>query len=185
MTSQKPRSAPSELLPVHSRVSFDGNVIEVPVVLETDPNSTDTDEEDGTLQDITGAERVRRAIMLRLSGATYEQIARALDYSSPETARVTIAKAVAAVQLEAGKELKRIHHMRLEHMLMLLWPSVNAGDLQSMSAAVGIMDRLERLHGLNFVPMEQEGPSGDTVLVVGGEKESFMAALEAARKGRG
>ena len=122
--------------------------------------------------------------MLRLSGATYEQIAKALDYASPETARVTIAKAVQSTKIEASRELKRIHHMRLEHMLMLLWPSVNAGDMQSMSAAVQIMDRLERLHGLNFVPLEQEGPKGDTVLVVGGEKESFMEALEIARKSR-
>lgn len=91
-----------------------------------------------------------------------------------------------SVHMEGQRELKRVQHMRLEHMLMLLWPSVNAGDLPSMAAACQIMDRIERLHGLAFVPPElPKETEDDSVLVVGGDKASYLDALQQAKKRRG
>ena len=158
-----------------ARLSPDGQTrIELPV------DGPEPDE-DGEIA-LEGSERVRRAVLLRLSGATYEQISRSLGYANPEQARQAIHRSMDAVKVEAARELKRVAHMRLEHILMLLWPSVNSGDRQDMLIALTVIDRLERLHGLNYVAAEGEGPQSDAVLVVGGEKADFMQALQDAQR---
>jgi hypothetical protein len=167
---------PSEVLP--ARLAPDGQTyLDVPVH-GPEPN------EDGE-QELEGGERVRRAVMLRLSGASFDQIAHTLGYANAKQARSAVNRSVQSVQMEAQRELKRVQHMRLEHMLMLLWPSVNAGDLPSMAAACQIMDRIERLHGLAFVPPEvQTEKLDDSVLIVGGNKADYLAALEQAKRKR-
>jgi hypothetical protein len=163
-----PPSSPSRV-----RLSPDGQTM---LELPTGQEPLEDDE-----YEMDAAERLRRAIMLRLSGATFETIARVLHYTTADQAMKAINRAMKAVQTETLRDLKRIHHMRLEHMLMLLWPSINQQDFQSMAAGLQIMDRIERLHGLQYIPAEGEGPASDTVLVVGGNKEDFLNALTQAK----
>lgn len=169
---------PSEVLP-RQRIAPDGQtMLELPLVQE--PINEDGEPE----YDMDGSERLRRAIMLRLAGSSFENIARTLGYASGDQAMKAVNRAMKAVKVEATRQLKNVHHMRLEHMLMLLWPSINQGDLTSMAMGMQVLDRIERLHGLQYVPSEGEGPASDSVLVVGGEKQDFMQALEQAKRRR-
>ena len=67
-------------------------------------------------------------------------------------------------------------------MLMLLWPDVNTRDLSSMSAALAVMDRMERLYGLNAAEKIDVSTGQQTVILADGDKESYINALREAGK---
>lgn len=85
---------------------------------------------------IAAAERRRRALQLKLAGATFEQIARTPTdaangdhrplYSSRQRAHEAVQKALKEIQAEtrgSAEELRTLELARLESMQMALWPS--------------------------------------------------------------
>lgn len=128
------------------------------------------------------AERTRRAMALKLAGASYSQIAQQLGYHDASGARKAVQRGMKNAMHETAGELKKIHYGRLEHMLMLLWPEVNQRDLPAMSAALAVMDRMEKLYGLNEAQKLDVGVGRETVILADGDKESYIKALEEAGK---
>lgn len=131
---------------------------------------------------MSGAEKTRRAMALKLAGASYAQIAMQLGYHDASGARKAVQRGMKSALQETAGELKKIHYGRLEHMLMLLWPEVNQRDLPAMSAALAVMDRMERLYGLNAAEKIEVGTGMNTVILADGDKESYIQALEEAGK---
>lgn len=131
---------------------------------------------------MSGAEKTRRAMALKLAGASYAQIAQQLGYHDASGARKAVQRGMKSALQETAGELKKIHYGRLEHMLMLLWPEVNQRDLPAMSAALQVMDRMERLYGLNAAERIEVGTGTNTVILADGDKESYIQALEEAGK---
>ena len=131
---------------------------------------------------MSGAEKTRRAMALKLAGASYAQIAIQLGYHDASGARKAVTRGMKTALHETAGELKKIHYGRLEHMLMLLWPEVNQRDLPAMSAALAVMDRMERLYGLNAAEKLEVGTSQSTVILADGDKDSYIKALEEAGK---
>lgn len=131
---------------------------------------------------MSGAEKTRRAMALKLAGASYSQIAQQLGYHDASGARKAVQRGMKTAMHETAGELKKIHYGRLEHMLMLLWPEVNQRDLSSISAALAVMDRMERLYGLNEAQKLDVGVGRETVILADGDKESYIKALEEAGK---
>lgn len=125
-------------------------------------------------------EKTRRAMALKLAGASYAQIAMQLGYHDASGARKAVQRGMKSALQETAGELKKIHYGRLEHMLMLLWPEVNQRDLPAMSAALAVMDRMERLYGLNAAEKIEVGTGMNTVILADGDKESYIQALEEA-----
>lgn len=125
-------------------------------------------------------EKTRRAMSLKLSGASYAQIAQHLGYSDASAARKAVMRGMKNAEQENAGELRRIHYSRLEHMLMLLWPDVNAKDMPSINTALSVMDRMERLYGLNAAERLEVSGGTQTVIVADGDKASYIAALEEA-----
>lgn len=128
------------------------------------------------------AEKTRRAMALKLAGASYAQIALQLGYHDASGARKAVQRGMKSALQESASELKKIHYGRLEHMLMLLWPEVNQRDLPAMSAALAVMDRMERLYGLNAAEKIEVGTGMNTVILADGDKQSYIQALEEAGK---
>ena len=131
---------------------------------------------------MSGAEKTRRAMALKLAGASYAQIAIQLGYHDASGARKAVTRGMKTALQETGTELRKIHYGRLEHMLMLLWPEVNQRDLPAMSTALSVMDRMERLYGLNAAERIEVGSSQSTVILADGDKDSYIKALEEAGK---
>jgi len=125
-------------------------------------------------------EKTRRAMALKLSGASYAQIAEHLGYNDASAARKAVMRGMKNAEQENAGELRRIHYGRLEHMLMLLWPDVNAKDMPSINAALGVMDRMERLYGLNAAQQLEVSGGSQTVIVADGDKASYIQALQEA-----
>lgn len=127
-------------------------------------------------------EKTRRAQALKLAGASYAAIAQQLGYSDASAARKAVMRGMKSALQENATELRRIHYGRLEHMLMLVWGDVNTRDLPSMNAALAIMDRMERLYGLNAAERLEVSGGSDTVILADGDKAAYLAALEEAGK---
>ena len=133
-------------------------------------------------RDMSSAERTRRAMSLKLAGASYAQIALNLGYHDASGARKAVQRGMKNALHETSGELKKIHYGRLEHMLMLLWGDVNNRDLASMSAALAVMDRMERLYGLNAAEKIDVTTGTNTVILADGDKDSYINALREAGK---
>lgn len=125
-------------------------------------------------------EKTRRAMALKLAGASYGAIAQQLGYSDASAARKAVMRGMKSSLQENSAELRRIHYGRLEHMLMLLWPDVNARDLPSINTALSVMDRMERLYGLNAAEKLEVSAGRETIILADGDKESYIAALQEA-----
>lgn len=125
------------------------------------------------------AERHRRALELRKAGLTYHAIAQQLGYADLNGARSAVMKAMENVVVEPAKELRIIQYERCNHMLMILWPKVQAGEERAMQQALALMDKMDRLMGTEQ-PMKQEidiNMSGG-ILVVDGNTEDYVAAMK-------
>lgn len=127
-------------------------------------------------------EKTRKAMALKLAGASYAQIAQQLGYHDASGARKAVQRGMKSALQETAGELRKIHYGRLEHMLMLLWPEVNQRDLPAMSQALAVMDRMERLFGLNAAEKIEVGTGTNTVILADGDKDSYIRALEEAGK---
>ena len=130
---------------------------------------------------MAAGERSRRAIALKLAGASYRSIADTLGYYDQSAARQAVMRGMKAGLQEDAGELRKLHYGRLEHLLALVWPDVNAKDLPSMRMALDVMDRMAKLYGLDAPERHAFETGGrETVFVADGDKESYLKALQEA-----
>jgi hypothetical protein len=125
-------------------------------------------------------EKTRRAMALKLSGASYAAIAQHLGYSDASAARKAVIRGMKKAEQENASELRRIHYGRLEHILTLLWPDVNAKDMPSINTALSVMDRMSVLFGLNAAEKLEVSQGAQTVIVADGDKDAYIRALQEA-----
>ena len=131
-------------------------------------------------RNVSVGEKTRRAMSLKLAGASYASIAESLGYADASGARKAVMRGLESGLQENANELRQIHYGRLEHLLMLLWSDVNNKDLASMNTALSVMDRMTKLYGLD-APEELTVRAGkETVIVADGGKEDYIAALKEA-----
>lgn len=128
---------------------------------------------------IMAKERQRKALEYRKAGMTYADIARQLGYSSPATASRAVKSALAFLVSEPAQELVMIELARLNHMLLTLWPKVSAGDERAIETSLRIMERLDRLTGVDeYTAPTPAHVTNNNVLVIEGDSESeYIARL--------
>ena len=93
-------------------------------------------------------DRRRRAVEMRLAGATYQVIADRLDWSGPSGAHQEVARALRAGESGAD-ELRELELTRLAALDNALWPRAVAGHLPSIDRTLSVMKRRARLLGLD------------------------------------
>jgi hypothetical protein len=126
-------------------------------------------------------ERQKRAIALKLAGASYKSIAETLGYADSSGAQKAVSRGLKASLQENAGELRKIHYGRLEHLLMLVWPQVNNGDTNAIHTGLAIMDRMERLYGLNAAEkLDVSAGPRETVIVADGDKEEYIESMRKA-----
>lgn len=129
--------------------------------------------------DLDAPDRTARgnaAVAMRIAGATYTDIARTLEYTSPTHARQAVERSLAASAGEEGRDQMRfLEARRLERILRGLWPKAtsdkiigkngqefdNPDHLAYARTAIAVIDRHARLYGLD-APQEMivYNPSG-------------------------
>jgi hypothetical protein len=92
-------------------------------------------------------ERRRRAVELRLAGASYAQIAERLDYADASGPFRAVARSLSLGEGTAD-QLRELELARLDRLQEGVWPKAVAGRLQAVDAVLAIMRRRSRLLGL-------------------------------------
>jgi hypothetical protein len=132
-----------------------------------------------TAKRIQAVENQRRALELRKSGATYDQIAQVIGYSDASGASKAVQRALQAVIQEPAKEVLTINMERLNHMLLTVWPKINAGDERAIDTGLRIMDKIDRLMGTEQAQqIEHKHVHAGAVLVVDGDEDAYIAAMK-------
>lgn len=100
------------------------------------------------LTEIQYRERRKKALELRMTGMTYEAIAKVLKIDD-RNCRRDIIKAIKEIDREPSEEVLRLELMRLDVFLKAIYKKVEAGDLQAMDRAVKLMDRRAAYLGID------------------------------------
>jgi|SRR5690625_1532125 len=98
---------------------------------------------------IDANEKRVRAVELRKAGATYDQIAGQVGYSSRASAYRAIKKALDDAVSEPAKELVSMELERLDALQLGVWQQARTGHLGSIDRVLKIMERRARLLGLD------------------------------------
>ena len=124
---------------------------------KTDKNSPKTGE-----SEIRRTQRMARFLDMRLQGWSHRQIGEA------ETPKLTatrvgqiIEEALKKTLKEPSENIRAIEDMRLDEMLLALYPNALKGDPIAVDRVLAIMARRAALYGLNApTKVEQSGPNG-------------------------
>lgn len=102
-----------------------------------------------SLTAIQRREKDAKALELRKSGVTFEQIANHLGYASKGKAHDGVMRAIREITREPAQELLELELSRLDAMLGGLWVAARSGDVFAIDRVLSIMDRRARYLGLN------------------------------------
>jgi hypothetical protein len=99
---------------------------------------------------IVAAERQQKALEMKRTGATYQQIAYALGYRNRSSAADAVTRAMRdTVSKETANELRLLELARLDSMWMVLWPLTLKADLKAIDRCLRIMERRAAICGPN------------------------------------
>jgi hypothetical protein len=137
-----------------------------------------------------------RALDLRLSGATLQQIADQLGYGGPPSAKKAIDTAIQRIGYEPAEELVHLELRRLDKMQSIAWLQLVQGDTYQISNILRIMEMRAKYAGVDaFLHKEisqqinvQVGTDGKVsianaqgVMVISGDTEDeYVTKLAAA-----
>lgn len=99
---------------------------------------------------------IRAAVVMRLNGASYADIARVLDYSTPADAKIAVARAIAESGGDLAEDrtaLRAETNARLEFWLRSIAPKIiteGPSQLDFMSMGLRLTDRRIKLLGLDM-----------------------------------
>ncbi len=98
---------------------------------------------------LAAADKRRRALELRLAGATLEQIAQQVGYKTRSGVSDAIKTALRLSLQEPAEELRAVESARYEQMLKVLWPRILRGELDAFPHVLRVMKQRAELLGLN------------------------------------
>lgn len=131
--------------------------------------------------------RRTQALALRIAGATYREIAKALAVC-PQTAYTDVQtelEALDKLKAERAERLRDLEVERCDKLTMALWPRAQQGDAQAVNSLVRVMDRRAKLLGLD-VPQKVD-VNGQVQVIQDAEStlDSKLARLITAISARG
>lgn len=94
-------------------------------------------------------EREKQALSMRRAGATYQQIADALEYGNPSNAHRAVFRALDRIPVEDAKELRTVECARLDALQAAHWRLAVGGNTKNARIILQVMERRARLLGLD------------------------------------
>lgn len=120
------------------------------------------------------AERRRNAVAMRLAGADWDTIRERLGYASRGAACTDVKRALDASLAQMHESVAMLRHiagLRLDRLLMVVFPMALRGHLKALEQARGIIADQRKLYGL-------DEPTRHEVVSIGAV-EAEIARLEA------
>ena len=110
---------------------------------------------------IESKEKQRKALELRLAGATLDEIARVLGFADPSGADKSIRRAMKDTIQEPADAVRQLELGRMDKALKNIWPHVLTGNFGAVDRLIKIQERRARLLGLDApARSELSGPNG-------------------------
>jgi len=132
-------------------------------------------EEKALIQDVSierQSTAERKALLLRLSGAYYEEIAASLGLESGQQARDLVRQAVEAQELDSDDIARAVTEQRLRQLLLGLWQQATKGHQGAVDRVLRILDRLE---GIERRELDDPATAFPALPEVPGQEESRSA----------
>lgn len=127
---------------------------------------------------VEARDRQARALELRLTGMSYEDIATALGYADRATAYRACTAVLDRREAESADQMRTIEGAKLDKLEAKLWTLANAGDLAAIDRILKVMHRRANLYGLDL--------AGRLDVVAGGEVDldGVVAKVMLAARGQ-
>lgn len=125
-------------------------------------------------QRVSGAVMEEQAIRLRMTGASYSQIGKALGCTK-QNAHRAVTKALKETRervAESAVQLVQIQNQRLDALIMAMWPAAQKGDAKAVIAIDRLMRRRAALNGLD-APKQSDITIGGDLEVVAPQMMNF------------
>ena len=124
-------------------------------------------------------ERDNNAVAMRLSGATFQQIADQLDYANRGAAHKGVTAALKRAAREANSEMLELELGRLDRLQTAHWVKAIQGDIKAAEYCLRVIDRRCKLLGLDAaIKIEQDIHIFDTREELEHEAEQIIAAIK-------
>lgn len=91
------------------------------------------------------AERQRKALEMRVAGATFEQIAAQVGYADASGAYRAVSRGLLETQRPAADELRALMVRRYERLLLGVWRDAVGGNLKAADVARKILTDMARI----------------------------------------
>lgn len=125
------------------------------------------------------AKKHAQALQLRMAGTSFQAIADALGYTTPQGAYEAVKAALLATVREPADELRKVDLERLEKMLFGIWRQATEGNQGAIDRALRVLERRAKLLGLDApVKTELTGADGGPLKVEHEASEALLARLE-------
>ena len=114
---------------------------------------------------IEAVQRQRRALELRVAGASFDDIAGALGYASKSGAYMAVRAGLNRVPAPEAMFYRALNLERLNRARLQNWKGVQNGNLKALYAELAIQDREARYLGLD-APIKQEHADADGQAII-------------------
>jgi hypothetical protein len=122
------------------------------------------------------------AQQLKIAGATWDDIAKALGYESGESARTTVTKAKRVRSKEEMEDILDLELDRLDLLQLAQWRMAIHGDHKSAALVLQIMAMRAKYLGLEKKPNEGPQVTNNAAFFIGGSSEEYVEQLQKARE---
>lgn len=104
--------------------------------------------------------RVRKALQLRMAGATFQAIADQCGYKNAQRAHEAVKRAIKAIPRQEATEIKQMEADRLDRLMLAIWERATKGDTEATDRILKIMKRRADLLGLDAPAKHELGGLG-------------------------
>jgi len=106
---------------------------------------------------IEAKERQKKALQMRLAGASFDQIAEALGYANRSGAYDAVQRVMKGIPEPEAKLYKKLNIERLNRLLVALWPTATRElpDKDIIAQAIRVIAEMNKLSGA-YAPVESK-----------------------------
>ncbi len=125
------------------------------------------------VESIERRKKMAKALALREVGASYRQIAAALEVA-PATAYGYVADALAELTREPAESVLQLELSRLDTMMHGVWLAAAKGELQAIDRVLKIMERRAKLTGVDQLAAQKVAQDGRSLPAVDAWLEAIL-----------
>jgi hypothetical protein len=124
------------------------------------------------------------AQQLRLAGASWDEIAKALGYGSGSSAHTTVKRELTKAEMtkSSAQELMELDLERLDMLQLVVWRQARHGDLRAIDAVLKIMATRAKYLGLDKGASYEDDTSNKATILIGGDSETYLEGIKAAQE---